>query len=619
MSIAEKLTQVAENIPKVYKAGQSSMVDESKLIPKTVSGNYISVDDVSEIPHNVGCKVESVNVLSYPYYHSTLEENGLVMTDNGDGTLTYNGTALNAGSHIFKYWIPGYRTPIKAGTYTLSGNPHNGGYLYIYLYKNQTDSAYASYFSISGKTATFTIEEDSYYGCYFSIFKGYSFNNVTLKPMLNRGIEALPYTPYVSPESVSVTRCGANLVTFGTAWNGTYSKIKTVTNADGTITVNGTASSLCQLISKDVLWLANTDIDVTVSFAESSKSGVQASIMLRDGNGVNLGTSYLTSSKTITIPSSCRKMSVSLYVTEGTTVENYTFYPMLNIGSAVTEYEPYNGQTLTPATDGTVEGMTSVSPHMNIFSDTEGVSVEVTYNKSYGMQTEWDRFWDVFQSNGKLTTYSHAFACGRWNNDTFKPKYDIKPTSAISMFAYNNNDNAGTNSNYCITDLSSCLERAGIILDTSKATAMTQMFYMGKGFVRIPSISFESCTELNATFYGCSSLQTIDKLIFKADGSNTFTKNTWDSPFGQCISLKNIVIEGLIGDSINFSPCPLTKDSITSVVNALSATATGQTLTLKLSAVNTAFETSAGAGDGSTSAEFAALVATKTNWTITMV
>ena len=58
MSISEKLMKVAENIPKVYKAGQASMVDESKIIEGTANGQgSVSVNDVSEIPHEVGIKL----------------------------------------------------------------------------------------------------------------------------------------------------------------------------------------------------------------------------------------------------------------------------------------------------------------------------------------------------------------------------------------------------------------------------------------------------------------------------------------------------------------------------------------------------------------------------------
>ena len=54
-------------------------------------------------------------------------------------------------------------------------------------------------------------------------------------------------------------------------------------------------------------------------------------------------------------------------------------------------------------------------------------------------------------------------------------------------------------------------------------------------------------------------------------------------------------------------------------MTVISDNVTGQAVSVKKDAVNIAFETSAGAGDGSTSAEWLALVATKTNWTISLV
>lgn len=63
----------------------------------------------------------------------------------------------------------------------------------------------------------------------------------------------------------------------------------------------------------------------------------------------------------------------------------------------------------------------------------------------------------------------------------------------------------------------------------------------------------------------------------------------------------------------------LSKPSITSIINCLSTTTSGLTVTLSKTAVNNAFETSEGVADGSTSQEWLNLVATKTNWTISLV
>lgn len=226
-----------------------------------------------------------------------------------------------------------------------------------------------------------------------------------------------------------------------------------------------------------------------------------------------------------------------------------------------------------------------------------------------GKEAEWSAFWDIFQSNGQLTSYNYAFAYGKFNDETFRPKYDIRPTSAERMFAYNNNVGVGTNASYCITDLSTCLSKAGVVLDTSKCENMNNVFYMGRGFTRIPTISFEGCNGIiGATFYGCYNLHTIYKVILKSDGTNEFSLDSWDLPFGQCIGLQNITIEGVIGNSISFWQSPLSAASITSIVNALSPTASGKTLTLSTSAVNSAFTTD----------EWNSLKATKSNWAFSL-
>lgn len=84
-------------------------------------------------------------------------------------------------------------------------------------------------------------------------------------------------------------------------------------------------------------------------------------------------------------------------------------------------------------------------------------------------------------------------------------------------------------------------------------------------------------------------------------------------------ALREVRFKGIIPQSLDMKYSPLSKDSIVSVISCLSATATGKTLGLKLTAVDAAFETSPGAADGSESAEWTALIASKPNWTISLV
>jgi hypothetical protein len=71
-----------------------------------------------------------------------------------------------------------------------------------------------------------------------------------------------------------------------------------------------------------------------------------------------------------------------------------------------------------------------------------------------------------------------------------------------------------------------------------------------------------------------------------------------------------IFVEGsVIAVSINLQHSPLTKASFESVVAALSPTVTGQTATFSKKAKEAAF----------TADEWAALIATKSNWTFSLV
>jgi hypothetical protein len=85
-------------------------------------------------------------------------------------------------------------------------------------------------------------------------------------------------------------------------------------------------------------------------------------------------------------------------------------------------------------------------------------------------------------------------------------------------------------------------------------------------------------------------------------------------------NLTEIRFEGIIGQDINFQwSTNLSLDSLMSIIEHISSTASGKTATFSKIAVNNAFETSEGLADGSTSEEWLNLIATKNNWTISLV
>jgi len=243
----------------------------------------------------------------------------------------------------------------------------------------------------------------------------------------------------------------------------------------------------------------------------------------------------------------------------------------------------------------------------NAYAEVEPINAELEqtiYGTDTGGKSYWDLFWDTYQKNGNRTDYRKAFGSLGWTKETFKPKYDIRPKSAESMFINFNFEDVHF-------DLAEHLEKLGVVLDLSGA-GLGYSFFQAM-ITHLPEISTVSAQKLTQEFYW-STVNTIDKLILKSDGSQTF-----DGVFIGCTNLKNLTIEGVIGKSgLDLHWSPLSRASIESVISALTPWYGGYSITLSLSAVNKAFETGEGAKDGSTSAEWLNLISGNPGWTINL-
>ena len=192
-----------------------------------------------------------------------------------------------------------------------------------------------------------------------------------------------------------------------------------------------------------------------------------------------------------------------------------------------------------------------------------------------GARAEHDRFWDGFQRNGERSNYSYAFYHNYWDDEVYNPKYDIKAQNLQFAFRYSN-----------ITDT-----KVAIYLNNTYADS-------GAGI-----------------FSNAKQLKTIRKIVL------TSTTPISSNMFSNCTALENLTVEGVIGQNgFNVqSSSLLSRASIISIINALSTTTSGLTVTLSRAAVNSAFETSDGAADGSTSAEWSAIIGARSNWTISLI
>lgn len=104
-----------------------------------------------------------------------------------------------------------------------------------------------------------------------------------------------------------------------------------------------------------------------------------------------------TQTRTITLSKDCT-LTINFYHHINSAAEEHsskTIYKaifsniQLEVGTTATDYEPYiEPQTVTANADGTVEGLTSISPDMTIMTDTQGVVIDMTYNADTKMNID---------------------------------------------------------------------------------------------------------------------------------------------------------------------------------------------------------------------------------------
>lgn len=217
-----------------------------------------------------------------------------------------------------------------------------------------------------------------------------------------------------------------------------------------------------------------------------------------------------------------------------------------------------------------------------------------------GKKSQYDEFWDEYQQNGKRTDYRYAFAGEGWNEKAYTPKYPITLSgSGVAAYIFSN----------CM------LEKIGNI-DMSKVTGnVANVIRQNSLLTEIGEIVLNNnVTQVTNFFYSNGKLITIKKLKF-----GTLTK--CDTAFYGNESLTNIIIEGVIAGNINFQHSPLlSKESLISIINALSKSTSSLTVTFSKDAVNSAFgididdETTYPEGS-----EYYTLRNTKSNWTFNYI
>ena len=233
-----KTLELYEGINYVYSIDETS--PKLKLTYNKVYASP-SPDDPSEI-HNVG---ENVNLLPYPYSETTKTRNGITYTDNGDGSITINGTATSQS--YFDFYVVSTNTMLltdRSKTYSiLKGITNNN--LEIRALEWYSGSWHVASYSSSNYGTLYNINENAV-GQIFRVVisSGVTINNITIYPMIVEGnytTIAYPYSPY-NCSNVNIKVSNKNLLDIINLTSSTKNGVTLTKNNDGTIILNGTVS-----------------------------------------------------------------------------------------------------------------------------------------------------------------------------------------------------------------------------------------------------------------------------------------------------------------------------------------------------------------------------------------
>lgn len=190
-----------------------------------------------------------------------------------------------------------------------------------------------------------------------------------------------------------------------------------------------------------------------------------------------------------------------------------------------------------------------------------------------GKQAEYDRFWDIHQTNGTRNIYAGAFA--GWRGENFNPKYKMAPkgTTVAQYMFYG--FNRGTSEMFDMSPYNDMLDCSGII----NAQAM-----FNDAWIKNLYCDFSSCTSFSSTFQSTNAsrvqnitLKVTNKLI---NYTSCFTNQS-------SLSLLFFTDDSEIVATISFAACSkLTDESVQSIINALGVVTTTKTITFHSTVVN---------------------------------
>ena len=361
---ADKIGQVGEEVATAHSDIKNSYANSFK---GDASGEVVRVDDVSPIEHNPRVWVHGKNLF--------------------DGTLVkgyywdIKSNFVDTSSDIYR----SFELFLKKGVYTLSTSA-NVMILREYLDGVLTRTNY------TGTTHTFETKSDGVVAFSMRLQPSTAWND-SITGQIERGETATAYTPYINPEIINITRGGKNLFDCLNAEK-VMGNSTVKSRSDSGMTVSGTPTTwqaCCFALPES---LAGKTLTLNGIWESNGNSNGGLRIQWLNDVGTTLGdivTFTQDSGQAVTgvvsaKPEGAKYLALFVYSNVDRTDVSETdivIYSAIQVevGSVATDFEAYKPLiTSIPNADGTVD-ITSVSPTMTLLTDTDGVTIDLEYNR----------------------------------------------------------------------------------------------------------------------------------------------------------------------------------------------------------------------------------------------
>ena len=428
------------------------MINKAAVITETATADLVTITDGANAPVtalSVGIDpVQDLHGFDHPWVggggknllnpniYSMIDKNSVKTTVKSDNVINFTGTAsagtyfiLNATQSVADYTQAPFTLP--AGTYTYSvrkadGTKVNFGgsmALYYWLSSDTSTRQQVTANTNTYTSVTLTIAEEAYVAPSVYI-TGNTATGIDVYFQLESGSTATTWSPYenICPisgfDSAKVTRTGVNTGKLSESNEGNGQR-RTVTYSDSgaTVTATGTYGRQGWLIP--VVKGQTYTISFNGIADNATGSGYQSRCYIADRNAVwgPTGEGYIRAFQvpttteyftyTFTAPSNVLffGMYVSTTATDGSmTVSDF----QLELGSTVSDYTPYQGQTVTIPFGQTIYGAT-----LDVLSGT--LTVDYMFEEYDGSN---DEAWQISQSTYKYFYWNHYT---NWAMNTLRP------------------------------------------------------------------------------------------------------------------------------------------------------------------------------------------------------